>query len=123
MTSRFVSMLLTTTVLLSVSCAGSSGKDDWVELKPESETSGEEIHLQGTVRYLDIEGGLFVIRDLRDGTYNPTNLPQEFRVDGLKVEVEGRRRNDMMSIGMSGPLLDLVRIRKLATGGEEGEGR
>ena len=108
------------TVLMLVSCA-SSGKSDWVELNPET-TSGQEVHLAGTVHRMDVEGGLYVIRDATGTSYNPTNLPTEFRVDGLAVEADATRRDDVVSIGMVGTMVDLRRIRKVAGTGTESSG-
>lgn len=115
---RSASPLLT--ALMLVSCA-SAGKSDWVELNPET-TSGQELHLSGTVHYMNVEGGLYVIRDATGATYNPTNLPTEFRVDGLTIEADATRRDDVVSIGMVGPMVDLRRIRKVAGKGTESSG-
>jgi heat shock protein HslJ len=68
------------------------------------------ITLSGTVTHLEIEGGVWVIHS-KDTNYNPTNLPDRFREEGLAVEVEARRRDDMVSISMVGPMIELLRIR------------
>ena len=48
-----------------------------------------------------------------DGTtYDPTNLPDAFKQDGLGVEAEARRRDDAAGIHMVGPIVDIVRIRR-----------
>jgi hypothetical protein len=57
-----------------------------------------------------------VIRDAGGTQYNPTNLPEPFQVDGKAVEAEARRRDDMASIGMVGPIVELIRIRERAGG-------
>jgi hypothetical protein len=67
------------------------------------------------VHYLDLEGGLFVIRDAQGVQYNPTNLPETFRRDGMLVEAEAQRRDDMASIGMVGSIVELLRIRLRST--------
>ena len=58
-----------------------------------------------------LEGGYFAIRGEDGVSYDPTNLPAEFQKDGLKVEAEARRRDDMMGIHQGGPIVQLVRIR------------
>ena len=68
--------------------------------------------LTGTVHHLDIEGGTWVIRDAAGTQFNPMNLPVAFRVEGLAVELDARRRDDLVSIAMTGPLLQIVRIRR-----------
>ena len=72
------------------------------------------IRLTGTVHHLDMEGGVYVIRT-EDGTqYRPIELPEEFRVDGLPVEAEVKRRDDIMTVDMAGTAVELLDIRKRA---------
>ena len=100
--------------LVIVSCAKATGQ--WVEAEPVSTKGGPELSITGTVRHLDLEGGLFVI-DADDGTrYNPMNLPDAFRVDGKAVEAVAHRRDDAVSIGMVGPMVELIRIRERGAG-------
>lgn len=87
----------------------------WVELPSTSMDSGQVLQITGTVHRLEVEGGIFVIRDAQGTQYNPTNLPDAFRKDGLRVEAEARRRDDMVSIGMVGPIIELRRIRQTGT--------
>lgn len=84
----------------------------------------ETTTLVGTVRYRDLEGGLYVIES--GGTsYNPIDLPAEFQVDGLEVEAEVRLRDDVAGIGMVGETVEIVSIDRAAdaagTVGEEGD--
>lgn len=71
--------------------------------------------LTGTVRHLDVEGGVWVIRDEAGTQFTPAALPEAFRVDGLAVELDARRRDDMVSTSMTGPLVEIVRIRRRQT--------
>ena len=104
-------LLTPAAVLVLSSCASTAGTG-WVALDPPKPTgSGPTFHLTGTVHHMDLEGGLFVIRDAQGTQYSPLNLPDAFRVDGMAVEAEARRRDDMASIGMVGPLVELLRIR------------
>lgn len=80
----------------------------WVEL--DSEAEGPTLRIIGTVQRKEVEGGVWVIRTDQD-TYQPMNLPPAFQVDGMAVEAEAVRRADMVSIGMAGPLVQLLRIR------------
>lgn len=75
---------------------------------------GEVLHIAGRVQYLDLEGGQYVISDAAGTNFSPLDLPAEFRVEGLAVEVDARRRDDVMSIGMTGPVIELLRIRRSA---------
>lgn len=99
-------------IVMSLSSCGGVSGSGWVELKRQSSESGQTLHITGTVRHLELEGGLFVIRDPQGTQYNPINLPDAFRHEGLAVEAEARRRDDMASIGMVGPIIELLRIRQ-----------
>jgi heat shock protein HslJ len=91
-----------------------SAGEGWVEVKHEAEGPGEDITLRGTVRHLDLEGGVWVIEDAGGARYTPMNLPDAFQQDGMAVEAEGRRRDDVMSVSMVGPMVELRRIRERA---------
>ena len=109
------------TLFLAACASGGAGRESnpWEELG-RGEQSGPVFHLGGTVRHVELEGGLFVI-DAADGTrYVPTNLPADYRLDGLALEAEARRRDDMASIAMVAPLVELVRIRKAPAGTPSG---
>jgi len=94
-------------MLLVAACA-SSRPNGWVDLKTDAGTV-PALQFAGTVHRLDVEGGVWVIRDPQGATYQPTNLPETFRKEGMSVEAEGRRRDDLASIGMAGTLVDLTR--------------
>jgi heat shock protein HslJ len=97
---------------LGAACAGGD-VGGWTELDGEG-AEGAPVSIVGTVRQLPVEGGVWVIAS-DDGThYNPLNLPEAFRVEGLAVEAEATLRDDVASIGMVGPLVTLIRIRENA---------
>jgi heat shock protein HslJ len=109
-----------TTLLCLAGCAGGGAESPepagWVAITPEPQGDGPVTTILGVVRHLDLEGGIFVIQDAGGTHYNPTNLPGGFREDGKLVEAEARRRDDVASIGMVGPVIDIVRIRERARG-------
>jgi len=86
----------------------------WTEPPAVDASAASTLRITGTVRHLELEGGLFVIRDAAGTQYNPLNLPDAYKLDGLPVEVEARRRDDTASIGMVGPMVEILRIRKRA---------
>ena len=65
---------------------------------------------EGTVQYIDLEGGFFgIVAD--DGTrYLPLNLPEEFSEDGLAIEFTGIIREDVVTIQQWGTPLELTGI-------------
>jgi hypothetical protein len=73
---------------------------------------------EGTVRYVDLEGGFYGIITATGGKYLPMNLDPEFRVDGLAVEFTARERQDISTTAMWGVPVELTSIRKLDTGSQ-----
>ena len=95
-------------------CANGAGGHDeagWVTPTPAPEDVGTEVRITGVVKHVELEGGFYAIRGDDGVTYDPTNLPPAFQRDGLRVETEARRRDDMMGIHQAGPIVELVRIR------------
>jgi len=50
-----------------------------------------EISDFGTVEFLEIEGGCWIIQTELE-QFNPINMPAEFRVDGLEIQFEASGR-------------------------------
>jgi hypothetical protein len=91
--------------------ASCSGSHDWIDLNPEPSVNAPEFRLIGAVHYLDVEGGIFAIES-SDGTkYNPINLPESYKHDGMPIEADARVRTDLVSPAMIGPMLELLRVR------------
>ena len=73
--------------------------------------NSEALEIQGTVVFKDLEGGFFAI-DGDDGQkYNPVNLAESFRKDGLKVKVTARPDADAMTVHMYGTVIEIVEIQ------------
>lgn len=110
-------------MLFLAACAGGGGggagrePDAWEEADTLPGGAGPTIRIVGTVRSLALEGGLYVIDGAGGTRYHPTNLPRAYRVDGKAIEADARRRDDVASIGMVGPMVELLRIRSRAAGG------
>lgn len=70
----------------------------------------------GTVTYIDLEGGIYGIIADEDGmNYLPSNLPEEYRIDGLSVQFSADLEEDAMGSHMWGTP---VKIRTIEpTGG------
>lgn len=110
-------------LLLAVAaCTGSPAPDSSAATMPDStpppvgapaEPRGDSVvTVTGTVRHFEFEGGFFAIRGDDSVTYDPTNLAEEFRRDGLRVHARLRLRPDMGGIHMAGPIVDIVEIRR-----------
>ncbi|MDD1715758.1 MAG: META domain-containing protein [Methanolinea sp.] len=71
----------------------------------------EQFTVNGTVRYIDLEGGFYgIVAD--DGShYLPMNLPEEFRVDNLRVTITARQMEDVNTIYMWGTVVRILSIQ------------
>jgi len=88
-------------ILVSLSCgAATRGATD-----PDLDTVG-------TVTFHDIEGGCWTIEVEEEG-YQPINLPEEFKEDGLQVNFQANFRDDMTSVCMVGRLIELLEIERV----------
>jgi hypothetical protein len=104
-------LLMAVAACANSTTGGGGDQAEWVTPSPAAEEAGTEVRITGTVAHVELEGGFYAIRGDDGVTYDPTNLPPEFQKDGLKVEAEARRRDDMMGIHQAGPIVQLVRIR------------
>jgi hypothetical protein len=69
------------------------------------------IHGKGTVRYLNFEGGFYGIVGDDGKNYDPINMPQEFKVNDLRVRFTANI-TDYMSYHMWGYVIRLVTIER-----------
>lgn len=106
-------MLLAGGAILLVLLACSGGRDSgWVVLNPESKGAGNTMTIIGVVRHFELEGGFYIIQGDDGLTYDPINLPPEFRQDGLAVGAVARRRTDRLGVHQAGRIIELERIRR-----------
>ncbi len=78
---------------------------------------GEEITAEGTIRYVDLEGGFYGIES-SDGThYLPLNLPENYRIDGLLIAFSARTSPDTPTIQMWGIPVTILSIRAQSQSG------
>ncbi len=78
-------------------------------MKP-SISTGEAVMLQGTVRYLNLEGGFWGIVADNGKQILPKNLPQEYHKDGLRLSFIAQEITGMMTIQQWGTLSSLSEI-------------
>jgi hypothetical protein len=62
---------------------------------------------RGTIRKNDLEGGFWELRSDDGENYQIRGGDDALRVDGKKVEIKGAVDEDAMTIGMTGPVLDV----------------
>jgi hypothetical protein len=67
--------------------------------------------LKGTIRRSDLEGGHWIF-ETDDETYQLVGAIEGCK-DNMKAEVEGKVERDAMGIGMTGPHLNVHKIKAL----------
>ncbi|MFB2641039.1 hypothetical protein ACE02D_01890 [Shewanella bicestrii] len=79
-------------------------------IKPSISPQGEGVMLQGTVRYMNLEGGFWGIIADNGQKILPKNLPQDYRKDGLRLSFTAQEITGMMTIQQWGTLSSLSDI-------------
>ena len=74
---------------------------------------GEQVAFEGTVRFIDLEGGFFGILGDDSRRYDPIDLPIRFAQEGLRVRVSAHIRRDLASPHMWGEIIDIDTIEPL----------
>ena len=70
------------------------------------------IHIDGTVRYIALEGGFWTVRGDDGVTYDPMNgLAAAYQRENLRVTLVARVRNDMGGVHMVGPIVEVLSIQ------------
>lgn len=64
----------------------------------------------GNVTYRNIEGGFYAIEGDDGKKYDPINLPESFKKDGLKIKVTARLKKEAMGFHMYGTIIEVVNI-------------
>jgi hypothetical protein len=70
----------------------------------------EPFEIRGSIVYKDLEGGFFAIKGDDGRIYDPINLPEAFKKDGLRVKANARLKKDVGSIHMVGDIIEIVDI-------------
>jgi hypothetical protein len=72
--------------------------------------------IEGTVKFSAVELGCWFVLATDDTRYEPINLPEELKQDGLFVKLIVRPRDDAVSICMVGRLVEIVRVVETGQG-------
>lgn len=66
----------------------------------------------GTIKFINLEGGFYGITADSGINYDPINLKKEFEQDGLRVKFRGRMRTELVNIHQWGTVIELTGIEK-----------
>ena len=70
------------------------------------------IQINGSVRYLTLEGGFWAVRGDDGVTYDPMNgLSPQYQRENLRVTLVAKVRNDVGGIHMVGPIVEVLSIQ------------
>lgn len=83
------------------------------EAAPGADKKGEIRNMTGTIVYQEIEGGFYGIEADDGKKYNPINLDESFRKDGLRVKFDANLKEGMVGIHMWGEYVQIIKIEKL----------
>ncbi len=67
--------------------------------------------VNATVQFTPLEGGCWTLA-VEEKTYEPINLTEEFREDGLQVRAALKPRVDMASVCQVGQIVEVLSIRR-----------
>lgn len=77
-----------------------------------NDTMVQSLNFEGTVKYINLEGGFWGIVSDDGKNYDPINLAEEFRREGLRVQVKAVPKN-RASIHMWGTVIEITAITKV----------
>ena len=79
-----------------------------------TEENDEIRNATGTIVFNEIEGGFYGIKADDGKKYNPINLDESFRKDGLRVKFDAKFKKGMVGIHMWGEYVEILKIERLA---------
>jgi hypothetical protein len=83
-----------------------------------SDRAADEISAQGTVQFIELEGGFWGIIGVDGKHYDVVNLPKEFQQQGLRVKFTGRVRPSQISFHMWGVIVEIMSVERLGVTGK-----
>ena len=84
--------------------------NDYLAANPKAERGAM---ITGTVRYVGVEGGFYGLVADNGEKYDPINLPNEYKKNGLRVKFQVKEKKGMAGIHMWGKIVEIVKIQRL----------
>jgi hypothetical protein len=99
---RVLQLVVIATSLVAAACASPTAP----------ELPAGAIQVNGTVRYIALEGGFWAVRGDDGVTYDPMNgLVAPYQRENLRVTLVAKVRSDLGGIHMVGPIVEVLSIR------------
>ena len=80
----------------------------------ETDDTPRTVTANATVTYIDLEGGFYGLITDDGGKYLPTNLPEEYQVDGIRVAFSADVAKDAIGFHMWGTPVEIRSIERIA---------
>jgi len=77
--------------------------------------SSTYIGIEGTIKYIDLEGGFYGIVADNGKNYDPVNLESEYQVDGLRIRVQAIPVTGIATVHQWGTTVKIIAIRESTT--------
>ncbi len=103
-------LLLSVMTLLLAGCHGEGGG----LIPPATTPEPEILSGSGVIQFVNVEGGCWVIRSTDGNRYEPINLSDPFRKDGLAVRYVLKTRPDILTICMVGRPVEVIDMQAVA---------
>lgn len=88
-------------------------RDSATDINGTSEAEKGSFEITGEITFKEIEGGFYAIEGNDGRKYDPLNLPEDFRREGLAVKIVAEKKTGVMSARMYGTVIELLEISKL----------
>lgn len=105
------SFLLLLSLLLTISCSNfidypfSNQTDETID-----DSNAKPLSINGTVTFINLEGGFYGIITDNQIKHNPTNLDDSYKTDGLIVSYSFEQETDMVSYHQWGKIITIKEI-------------
>ena len=89
--------------------------NDYLAANPEKQkkTMKDEQMITGTVRYVGLEGGFYGLVADDGRKYDPVDLPDRYKKNGLRVKFRVKEKKGTMGIHMWGKIVEVVKIEEM----------
>jgi predicted small lipoprotein YifL len=89
------------------------GRNSAKDINKASEAEKGSFEITGKITFKEIEGGFYAIEGNDGKKYDPINLPEDFRREGLSVRIVAEKKTGVMTARMYGTVIELLEISKL----------